>query len=294
MEAGRLTLLGVPIDSVGEAGGTENGPSVLRRHLASDLSDAGDTRIRLRGGNRDPESGWLDFGDVVRMSTEVRRRVAEITASGQVPLILGGCCSLLPAALAGARDSLGEFGLAYFDGHLDLFTGDTSPTGEAADMPVATMLGMAPAPLLETIGPVPVVAPERMVLIGARDPEEAELVAPLPDGLGIGRILDRESLRDADLARTGASIADDLSRNGGRFWLHLDLDVLDQEAFPATDYLMDDGLTLEELRNLIEPIAASRGLIGLNLTCFNPDKDPDGSCGRWLAELIEATAITSK
>ncbi len=294
MEAGRLTLLGVPIDSVGQAGGTENGPSVLRRHLSSDLSDAGDTRIRLRGGDRDPGCGWLDFGDVVRMSTEVRRRVAEITAAGQVPLILGGCCAFLPAALAGARDSLGEFGLAYFDGHLDLFTGDTSPTGEAADMPVAATLGMAPAPLLEAIGPVPVVTPGRMVLIGARDPEEAELVAPLPDGLGIGRILDRESLRDADLAGTGASIAEDLSRHGGHFWLHLDLDVLDQEAFPATDYLMDDGLTLEELRNLIEPIAASRGLIGLNLTCFNPDKDPDGSCGRWLAELIEATAITSK
>lgn len=294
MDTGRFTLLGVPIDSVGDAGGTENGPSALRRHFSSGLADAGDTRVRLRGADRDPDSGWLDLGDVVRMSAEVRRRVADITAQGRVPLILGGCCSLLPAALAGARDSLGDVGLAYFDGHLDLFTGETSPTGEAADMPVAAVLGLAPPPLVEALAPVPVVAPARTVLIGARDAEEAALIAPLPDGLGIGRILDRESLRDADLARTGASIAADLSRDEGWFWLHLDVDVLDQGAFPATDYLMDDGLTRQELRTLIEPIAASRGLVGLNLTCFNPDKDPDGSCGQWLADLIEATAITSK
>jgi len=264
----------------------------LRRHLSPGLRDAGDTKVRLRGGDRDAYSGWLDLGDVVRMSAEVRGRVAELTAAGQVPLILGGCCSLLPAALAGARDSLGEIGLAYFDGHLDLFTGETSPTGEAADMPVAAALGMAPESLVEAISPVPVVAPERMVLIGARDREEAAPIAPLPDGLGIGRITDRSALRDADLAEVGAEIAAELSRTDAGFWLHLDVDVLDEEASPATDYLMDEGLSLEELRTLIAPIAGSPGLIGLNLTCFNPEKDPDGRCGAALAELVEATAIT--
>lgn len=292
MDPGRITLLGVPIDSVGEAGGTENGPAALRGHFSPGLRDAGDTEVRLRGGDRDAYSGWLDLGDVVRMSAEVRERVAELTAAGQVPLILGGCCSLLPAALAGARDSLGEIGLAYFDGHLDLFTGETSPTGEAADMPVAAALGMAPESLVEAIAPVPVVAPERMVLIGARDQEEAALIAPLPDGLGIGRITDRNALRDADLAEVGAEIAAELSRTDAGFWLHLDVDVLDEGAFPATDYLMDDGLSLEELRTLIAPIAASPGLIGLNVTCFSPDKDPEGSCGMALAGLLEATALT--
>lgn len=292
MDPGRITLLGVPIDSVGEAGGTEHGPAGLREHLSPGLGDAGDTEVQLRGGVRDPSSGWLDLDDVVRMSAEVRLRVAELTAAGRVPLILGGCCTLLPAALAGARDSVGEIGLAYFDGHLDLFTGQTSPTGEGADMPVAAALGMAPSDLLEQIGPLPVVAPERMVLIGARDQEELDLISPLPEGLGIGRIVDREALRGADLAEVGRSIADGLERDGGGFWLHLDVDILDEVAFPATDYLMDDGLTMDQLKELIAPIAGSDGLIGLNVTCFNPEKDPDGSCGAALAGLLEATAIT--
>jgi arginase len=230
--------------------------------------------------------------DVIRMSGEVRERVAAMTAAGEVPVILGGCCTLLPAALAGARDSLGEIGLAYFDGHLDLFTGETSPTGEGADMPVAAALGMAPPELIEAIGPVPVVAPGKMALVGARDQEELDLIAPLPEGLGIGRIAYREELRNVDLGEVGRSIADGLTAGGGRFWLHLDVDVLDQAAFPATDYLMDDGLTMDELRQLIAPIAGSPGLAGINVTCFNPDKDPDGSCGAALANLLEATAIT--
>jgi len=292
MDRGRITLLGVPIDSVGEAGGTEHGPAALRRRLSPGLRDAGDTGVRLRGGVRDPESGWLDFENVVAMSVEVRARVAAIVEAEEVPLILGGCCSLLPAALAGARDSLGEIGLAYFDGHLDLFTGESSPTGEAADMPVAATLGLAPPSLIKAIGPVPVVAPGRMVLIGARDTEEFELIAPLPEGLGIGRIVDREALRGADLSEVGRSVAEWLTENEGRFWLHLDVDVLDGKAFPATDYLMDDGLDLEELRELLVPIASSPGVIGINLTCFSPDKDPGGSCGMALACLLEATVLT--
>ncbi len=292
MRRDRLALLGVPIDSVGEAGGTELGPSGLRSCLSPGLRDTGDTEVRLRGGRRDPASGWLDLDDIVRMSVEVRARVAGLTAAGEVPLVLGGCCTLLPAALAGARDSLGEIGLAYLDGHLDLFTGETSPTGEGADMPVAAILGMAPPALLEVIGPVPVVTPEEVVLVGARDQEELDLIAPLPEGLGIGRIVDREALRGANLAETGRSIASGLERDGRRFWLHLDVDVLDEQAFPATDYLMADGLSREEAEDLIAPIAASDGLIGINITCFNPEKDPDRSCGAWLAGLLEATAIT--
>jgi len=292
MDRDRLTLLGVPIDSVGREGGTELGPAVLRDNLSdAALRDAGDTEQTIRGLERDPENGWLAYPDVLKMSAEVRERVAAITAAGEVPLILGGCCTLLPAALAGARDSLGEIGLAYFDGHLDLFTGRTSPTGEGADMPVAAALGLAPPELLEVLGETPVSPPGRMVLIGARDHEELEMISPLPAGLGLGRIEYRDALRHADLDHTGRSIADELSAGGGHFWLHLDVDVLDRAAFPATDYLMPDGLSLPELKALLAPVAASPGLIGVNVTCFNPEKDRDGACGRELADLLESTLI---
>lgn len=293
MDRDRLTLLGVPIDSVGREGGTENGPQALRELFESTgLRDAGDTEQRIRGLNRDPANGWLAYPDIVKMSAEVRARVAGITAEGQVPLVVGGCCTLLPAALAGARDSLGDIGLAYLDGHLDLFTGVTSPTGEGADMPAAATIGLAPPEMLEAIGPTPVVEPGRIAFLGSRDAEEIEMIAPLPDGLGIARIEDRETLRHADLEHVAQSVTDELTADGRRFWLHLDVDILDREAFPATDYLMPDGLSVPELRALLGPIAGSPGLAGMNVTCFNPEKDRDGSCGMALVELLKSTLIT--
>lgn len=292
MARGPLTLLGVPIDSVGTAGGTELGPAALREHLGPDgFEDAGDTRQRIRGLERDRSNGWLAFDDILAMSTEVRGAVAELTAAGKVPVVLGGCCTLVPAALAGARDSLGEIGLAYFDGHLDLFTGQTSPTGEGADFPVAAALGIAPDEHNEVLGETPVVPAGRMALIGARDQEELDLIAPLPKDLGIGRIEYRDDLRHEDLERVGRSLADDLGGGDSRFWLHLDLDVLDRDVFPATDYLMPDGLSMPELRALIAPLAGSPGLVGVDITCFNPEKDPEGRCGAELAELLRATLL---
>jgi len=290
MAAGPLTLLGVPIDSVGKSGGTELGPESLREKLGPDgFEDAGDTVHRIRGLERDTKNGWLAFGDILEVTGEVRSRVAELTAAGKVPVVLGGCCSLLPGALAGARDSLGEIGLAYFDGHLDLFTGQTSPTGEGADFPVAATLGIAPEELNRALGTTPVVPPERMVLVGARDQEELDLIYPFPKGLGIGRIEYRDDLRHKDLDRVGRSLAAELTSGGSRFWLHLDLDVLDREVFPATDYLMPDGLSMAELRALLTPLASSPGLVGVDVTCFNPEKDPDGRCGTELAALIRSS-----
>ena len=293
MDQDRLTLLGVPIDSVGREGGTELGPAALREHFKPlGLRDAGDTEQLIRGLNRDPANGWLAYPDIVKMSTEVRSRVSSIAAKGEVPVILGGCCTLLPAALAGACDAHGKLGLAYLDGHLDLFTGHTSPTGEGADMPVAAILGLGPEELLETIGPVPIVEPANMALLGARDEEELEMIAPLPKGLGIGRIENRDALRHAELEHVAHSVADELTADGGHFWLHLDVDVLDRDAFPATDYLMPDGLSLAELKALLGPLAGSPRLAGINVTCFNPEKDRDGSCGTALVEMLKSTLIT--
>ena len=282
-----LVLLGVPIDSVGQAGGTEHGPAALRAALAdAGLADAGDTKCLLRGGRRDPGSGWLDFDAVLEMTSEVRERIGSLLSAGRLPIMLGGCCSLLPGALAGARDAFDECGLAFLDGHMDTYEGRTSPTGEAADMPVAALLGRAPPQLLDRLGGAPVVPPARLSLLGSRDPEEAAEV-PDPDELGIDDHRDRESLRDADLEAVGVETARRLARDG-RFWVHLDVDVLDQAEFPATDYLMPDGLSLTELEALLTPLLASPALAGADVACFNPDKDRDGEGGAALARLLGA------
>lgn len=283
-----LTLIGVPIDSVGRDGGTENAPAVLRElGLAAALGggDGGDLPVRIRGEERDPATGILASDDVLATTATIRNEVAARIDAGQRPFLAGGCCAELPGALAGARDALGEVGLVHLDGHLDLYDGRTSTTGEAADMPISVVLGLGPEAWVEAAGG-PSTSAERTVLAGFRDHEEArrdgmrepESLTP-PPFLASG-----DELRARGHAEAAASIAKALS--GGRFWLHFDVDVMDPSCFPATDYLLPGGMDWDEVQATLHPLLSSRSLVGASLACYNPDKDPGRGCGLTLVEML--------
>jgi arginase len=282
-----LTFLGVPIDSVGRSGGTEHGPQVLRELGLPDALggvDAGDLAVRIRGDIRDADTGILAGPDVLSATVTIREAVASAIGRAERPFLAGGCCAELPGALAGARDALGRIGLAYLDGHLDLYDGASSPTGEAADMPISTALGFGPAKWVEAAGGASVAAADA-ALVGFRDPDELPTLARL---LAAGT-LDAVALHPLEAirggGRAGEVVAASLEAGPGRFWLHLDVDVLDELVFPATDYLMPGGLDWDELATLMRPLASSPALIGASLGCYNPEKDPERSHGR---ELVTA------
>ncbi len=273
------TAIGVPIDSVGRLGGTEHAPRALREVgviEALDARDAGDLDVHIRDERRDPETGVVGMADVLAMTAAVRAAVRDIVATGGRPFVLGGCCSLLPGAMAGMRDVLGPLGEAHVDGHVDVYDGSTSPTGEAADMPVGVALGRAPTQWVATAGG-PSTEAGNVVVLGAREEEELADVASLLDGeLADLRVLSPTALRSAGLAAAAAASAERLADRAGRFWLHLDVDVLDEVAMPATDYLLPDGLEWDELAELLGPLGASPALAGVSLGCLNPEKDPAG------------------
>jgi arginase len=284
--------IGVPVDSVGRSGGTESAPAVLRElglPEALGARDEGDLAVRIRGEERDPATGLVASADVLATTTAVRAAVAAALAAEQRPFLIGGCCAELPGALAGARDTLGApLGLAHVDGHLDLYDGRTSTTGEAADMPIAVALGLGPDAWVEAAGG-PTTIPERTALVGFRD--RAESIA---DGMRQPEELVRppllygaEELRAAGVATAAAELAARLDA-AGPFWLHLDVDVLDEAVFPATDYLQPGGLYWEELAAVLAPLAAAANLVGASLACYNPDKDPGLECGRRLVEALAA------
>jgi len=282
--------IGVPFDSVGRGGGTETGPATLRElglPEALGARDEGDLAVRIRGDERDADTGLLASDDVLENTATIRAAVADAIAAGERPFLLGGCCAELPGALAGARDALGApLGLAHVDGHLDLYDGETSTSGEAADMPISVVLGLGPAAWVEAAGGAAAV-PERTAIVGFRD--RAESIA---DGMRQPEDLDRPpllygaaELREQGVAAAGAELAERLG-GAGPFWLHLDVDVLDEAIFPATDYPQPDGLDWEELAALLSPLAAADTLVGASLACYNPDKDPGLAYGRRLVAAL--------
>jgi arginase len=191
--------------------------------------------------------------------------------------------------LAAARDVLGRTGVAYLDGHLDLSDGNTSPTGEAADMPLSVALGRGPAAWVEVCdGPSARI--EDVVPIGYRDPDEVPTFDQIAPELGPSfRPVSKDEVVSEGPAAVGGRVASDLASRAGRFWMHLDVDILGEEEFPATDYLMPDGLDMDELVALMRPLAASPALIGVSIGCYNPEKDPNDVYGRALVDAFRAT-----
>ena len=278
---GRVTV-GVPIDSLGKPGGTELAPEALRRAGVSEAlgaRDVGDLAVRIVGTERDPESGIVGYESFVSTGRGIREGIAPLIAGGEYVTVLGGCCALIPGVAAALRDTVNRpVGLAYIDGHMDTYTNATSPTGEAADMPVAMVVG-AVDPEITGLGESPLIAPSRVALLAHRDRDEATgYGAPMPEDLGIEISHDCEEVQ-ADPAWIGAHTADQLAQDDGRFWLSIDVDVLSSEAFPATPVKQPGGLSARELIELARPLAQHPACLGVSLLCYDVDMDDPESTG---------------
>jgi arginase len=282
------TFLGAPADSVLRGGGAERSPDRLRElRLPQRLGgvDGGDLPVRIRGDVRDPETDIIGSDDVIANARVVRDAVRQRVIAGERVFLAGGCCANAPGAIAGASAG-SRIGLIYVDGHEDMWNGETSTTGEAADMPLGVAIGVGPRAWVDAIEG-PTVAPADTVLLGNRDHDETEAAGlPPPAALGLTHLpIERVRQLGAREAGDGALAA---LREAGldTFWLHLDVDVLDMDVFPATDYLSPKGMTWDELRSVLTPLGRAHGLLGISLGCFNPEKDPDGSCGAQLVDLL--------
>jgi arginase len=290
---GQVTV-GVPIDSLGKPGGTELAPRALRDAgivEALGARDAGDLPVRIVGEERDPESGIVGYPTVVTTGTGIRDGIAPLLDDGSFVTVLGGCCALIPGVAAALRETGERVGLAYIDGHMDTYTNRSSPTGEAADMPVAMVVG-AIDPAIVALGGSPLIDPARIALLAHRDREEAVgYGAPMPEDLGIEISHDCEDVQ-VDAGWIGQRTAAALAEDGGRFWLSIDVDVLSSEAFPATPVKQPGGLTAAELVELARPLAQHPGCIGLSLLCYDVDMDDaEGSGARTVVDTLRAVIV---
>jgi arginase len=70
------------------------------------------------------------------------------------------------------------------------------------------------------------------------------------------------------------------------FMLHLDLDVIAQEEFPATNVPGGGGLSFAETQTALTEFARHKNLLGLDIAQYNPEKDPDGSAAKKVIDLL--------
>ena len=281
----RWAVVDAGIDCSGAGRGEERAPAALRAAgLVERLGacDAGEADVRVRDTRRDPDTGVVGALEVRRASTAISTRVSELLEADERPLVIGGDCTLLLGVVQALPHGCG---LWFVDGHADFFDGESSPTGEAADMELAILTGHGPHGLLG--GGEPLIDPGAVVLLGHRPaelhPDVARENARLDPAI---HALTAPEVRERGAVEVGTDAAARLKARPA--WLHLDLDVLDESVLPAVSYPQSLGLDWDELVALVRPLVAAPNLSGASIADFNPDRDTDGTYAARVVEALES------
>jgi len=297
--AGRgIDMIGVPFDGMGRSPGQAGAPRALRAAglpavfgpgaaVEPDLVLPGPVPQRAAG------SGLLNERALLQMAGALHRRVCASLSAGRFPFVYGADCSVLLAAVPAVRDVAGQAGLLFVDGHEDATPMDLSPSGEAANMEIALLLGLtgerAPQPLR---GWLPALARDAIAMLGPRDHlfRQAANVPTVADRVWL-RSADEVSADPPGYARMAI---EHVAAHASRWWLHIDLDVLARSDFSACgapgEVSLAGGLTWRQLTQISASALQDGGCAGWSMSIYNPDLDPDRSTARRIVEFVAQVA----
>jgi arginase len=296
-----LALIGVPSSAGARRVGLELAPRALRRagllerlwSRGREVVERGDLpqvtfapdALRPRQQNLPVVLGLLrQLADVVESTAGDGHVDGQV--DGQVPLLLGGDCTLALGVVAGLARHHASLGMLYLDGDLDLNTPATTPSGILDGMVLAHLLGEG-VPELAGLGPrQPLLAESDVTLFGY---SVASGAIDLPELARLERSAMARYPLEAVADRAAAAAAEalaDLERRVEHVYVHFDVDVIDFGDFGGADYPHAPGLSLAAARDALTVFCASPQVVAVAVTEFNPVRDPDGRLAGRLVDVL--------
>jgi arginase len=269
-----LSVIGAPSSAAAYGPGQEKSPAVFRAHglitrLADGLErvvDRGDGMLATwRPDRESPDAA--NVGIVTAVARELADSVATELDLGHDVLVLGGDCTVELGTVAGASRGDATVGLVYIDLDADLSTPSTGD-GFLDWMGVAHLLGVEGSrrELSSLSERQPMLEPHAVRLLATANvtaPEQSVI-----DRLGIwvesleAVVSERSSV--AERTRLWASDFD-------RVLVHVDVDVLDYDAFPIAENTdRRGGLDLAQLAELVKDLCALPNWRALTIAEVNP------------------------
>jgi arginase len=286
-------LIGVPTSAGAHHAGQDRAPAALRaaglieRLSAAGLAitDAGDLPGAIFSADQAAPQG-RNLPAVVKVAADVADAVAEVKAARRLPFVVGGDCTITIGAVAGAKRADPETGLIYFDGDADLGQPGDGGSGIFDSMGISHLLGRGAPELTGLGGAVPLLAADRLAILGC-DPREtsdegrrwlASLRVPLFEA----------PVFIPDPAATARQALAAVARPPAGTLVHFDVDVIDSGDLPLANFPhYGSGVRLEHAASCLATLCADATFAGLVLTEINPTHDPAGT---ELDRLIEALA----
>ncbi len=292
----KIALIGAPSSAAAFSPGTEKAPAALRaaglverlQNAGFEVTDYGDCAPR-HFADDDEHRRARNLTEIVAGLNDLKPRTEIAVKSGALVLVLGGECVQVIGLLTGARRYYKHINLLWFDRDADLNTPATTPSGRIDGMVLAHIIGKGAPELVRFWGEPPLVREPDVTLFGlARlDPPEQDFLARAP--------LRHVHATDVQAKGATAAAADALNHlhaNSREFVLHLDLDVIAQEEFPAVVVPGSGGLGFDDVRSALTEIVRHKNLVGLDVAQFNPDKDADGDGAKKIVDLLVESLST--
>jgi arginase len=284
----RIALLGAPVSAAALAPGGEGAPASLRstglvsrlQSIGYQVVDMGDDPPRVfQVDDESPRARNLPA--VLQALEALRPRVEIAVKSGALPLILGGDCSVALATVAGLRRYFRHVSLLYADADADLQTPATTTSGCVDGMVVSHLTGRGASELVRFWSEPPLVREPDLALFGVSrlDPAEEQALQTSP----LRRYL-AEDIRRKSPAQAAAEAIERIHGDTHEFVLHFDVDVI--AGLQATNLPSGSGLQQQELRQAFEVFVTQNRLAAIEVTGYNPAKDPDGSAAASIVNFV--------
>jgi len=284
----KIALLGAPTSAAALSAGHEKAPAALRaagladrlRSIGYEVADLGDDPPQLFQPDEETPRA-RNLPRVLAAIEALKPRVEQAVKSSALPLILAGDCSVALATVAGVRRYFRNVGMIFMDRDADLNTPATTTSGCVDGMVVSHLSGRGAAELVRFWGEPPLVREPDLALFGVDrlDPPEEEVLRQSP----LRRYLAQDVQRMGAAAAAQAAV-DRIHSSSHEFVLHFDVDVISD--FQATNYPGSGGLSLEEVREALIVFVQQKHLAALEITAYNPTKDPDRTAARLLVDLL--------
>jgi arginase len=277
--AGRIDIIGVPMDLGANRRGVDMGPSAVRyARLQEQLRAQGFEEIVDRGNLTVPdrELAGLEAADpryfsiIQSVCEELATQIESSVREGALPIVLGGDHSIAIGTLAGLRRAYGApAGVIWFDAHADINSPQTSPSGNVHGMPVyyATQAGD--------------LDPRRSVLIGLRDVDAGEKETIRALGIAAFTMSDVDRLGMEGVIARALEIAGE-----GPLHVSFDMDSIDPSEAPGVGTPVKGGISYREAHLALEDVAACGNLGSLEITEINPILDRSNATAILAVELI--------
>ena len=239
----------------------------------------------------DPASGIRNADSIARFSEALSERLMEHIRGNYFPIVLGGDCSILIGS-ALALKKIGGYGLFFIDGHTDYVTPQQSTTAGAAGMDLALVTGTGPDKLKNIGGYKPYVKESHVCCFGNREYTDWYEEAIERSHINYFNLKKLRQKGIAHILEEFLARMDHEKLDG--FWIHLDVDVLDDEVMPCVDSRNPGGLSYDELAATMMPLLSSGKATGIDITILDPARDPDRNYCRQFVEKMTGIFLDAK